>query len=56
MEISVKEQLDVNNSNLNIEVGTIFGTAEAQAGSHDEDTATECTAATSQRTKTNIRT
>ena len=50
-----ESKLDVNYSNLNVEVGTMFGSAEAQAGSHDEHTANECTAATSQRAKTNIR-
>jgi hypothetical protein len=49
-----KSKLDVNHSNLNVEV-TMFGLAVAQAGSHDEHTANECTAATSQRTKTNVR-
>ena len=34
-----RANLIVNYSNLNVEVGPRFGTAEAQAGSHDEHTA-----------------
>ena len=34
-----RANLVINYSNLNVEVGPMFGTAEAQAGSHDEHTA-----------------